>query len=90
MQKHAETEEIIKCVGVLHPTLPLFSWAPDDRQSHLDLMCLLNLFPTGRFGENHSCQVKLDFSEYVKSGLLNKDSRFRKTSQCVQVVQVKG
>ena len=28
-------------------------------------------------------QVKLDFSEYVKSRLLNKDSRFRKTSQYV-------
>ena len=37
-----------------------------DRQSHLDLMCFPNLFPTGRFGENHSRQVKLDFSEYVK------------------------
>ena len=56
----------------------------------------LNLFPTGRFGENHPHQVKLDFSEYVKSRLLNKDSRFRKTSQYVvqyvvaKVVQVKG
>ena len=44
-------------------------------------MCFPNLFPTGKFGENHSRQVKLDFSEYVKSRLLNKDSRFRKTSQ---------
>ena len=57
--------------------------AIDDRQSHLDLMCFPNLFPTGRFGENHPRQVKLDFSEYVKSRLLNKDSRFRKTSQFV-------
>ena len=57
--------------------------AIDDRQSHLDLMCFPNLFPTGRFGENHPRQVKLDFSEYVKSRLLNKDSRFRKTSQYV-------
>ena len=57
--------------------------AIDDRQSHLDLMCFPNLFPTVRFGENHPRQVKLDFSEYVKSRLLNKDSRFRKTSQFV-------
>ena len=57
--------------------------AIDDRQLHLDLMCFPNLFPTGRFGENHPRQVKLDFSEYVKSRLLNKDSRFRKTSQFV-------
>ena len=57
--------------------------AIDDRQSHLDLMCFPNLFPTGRFGENHPRLVKLDFSEYVKSRLLNKDSRFRKTSQFV-------
>ena len=57
--------------------------AIDDRQSHLDLMCFPNLFPTGRFGENHPRQVKLDFSEYVKPRLLNKDSRFRKTSQFV-------
>ena len=57
--------------------------AIDDRQSHLDLMCFPNLFPTGRFGENHPHQQKLDFSEYVKSRLLNTDSRFRKTSQFV-------
>ena len=37
--------------------------AIDDRQSHLDLMCFPNLFPTGRFGENHPREVKLDFSE---------------------------
>ena len=37
--------------------------AIDDRQSHLDLMCFLNLFPTGRFGQNHPRQVKLDFNE---------------------------
>ena len=38
--------------------------AIDDRQSHLDLMCFPNLCPTdGRFGKNHPCQVKLDFSE---------------------------
>ena len=57
--------------------------AIDDRQSHLDLMCFPNLFPSGRFGENHPHQVILDFSEYVKSRLLNKNSRFRKASQFV-------
>ena len=55
----------------------------DDRQSHLDFMCFPNLFPTGRFGENHPRQEKLDFSEYIKSRLLNKDSRFMKNSQYV-------
>jgi len=42
-----------------------------NRLSHLDLMCFSALFPTGEFGQNHPRKVKLTFSEYVKSCLLN-------------------
>ena len=46
-------------------------------------MCFPVLFPTGRFGEFHPRQEKLSHSEYIKSRLLNKDSRFRKDAQYV-------
>ena len=46
-------------------------------------MCFPVLFPTGQFGEHHPRQVKLSHSEYVKSRLLNKDSRYRKDPQYV-------
>ena len=46
-------------------------------------MCFPALFPTGHFGKYHPREVKLSHSEYVKSRLLNKDSRFRKDPQYV-------
>ena len=49
-----------------------------NRQEHLDVMCFPTLFPTGKFGKNHPREVKISHSEYDKSRLLNKDSRFRK------------
>ena len=55
----------------------------DNRQQHLDVMCFPVLFPTGKFGEFHPRQEKLSHSEYIKSRLLNKDSRFRKDAQYV-------
>ena len=55
----------------------------DNRQQHLDVMCFPVLFPTGRFGKYHPRDVKISHSEYVKSRLLNKDSRFRKDPQYV-------
>ena len=55
----------------------------DNRQQHLDVMCFPVLFPTGKFGEFHPQQEKLSHSEYIKSRLLNKDSRFRKDAQYV-------
>ena len=55
----------------------------DNRQQHLDVMCFPVLFPTGRFGEFHPRQEKLSHSKYIKSRLLNKDSRFRKDAQYV-------
>ena len=55
----------------------------DNRQQHLDVMCFPVLFPTGRFGKYHPHDVKISHSEYVKSRLLNKDSRFRKDPQYV-------
>jgi len=45
-------------------------------------MCFPVLFPTGEFGEYHP-RAKLSNSEYIKSRLLNKESRFRKNPQYV-------
>ena len=57
--------------------------ALDNQQKFLDVMCFPHLFPSGRFGEFHTRDVKISSSEYSKSRLLNKDSRFRKDSQYV-------
>ena len=46
----------------------------------IDVMCFPTLFPTGKFEKNHPCEVKISHSEYVKSRLLNKNSRFRNTN----------
>ena len=54
-----------------------------NKQEHLDVMCFPVLFPTGEFGEFHPRKEKLSPSEYIKSRLLNKDSRFRKDPQYV-------
>ena len=55
----------------------------NNRQQHLDVMCFPVLFPNGRFGKFHPRQEKLSHCEYIKSKLLNKDSRFRKDAQYV-------
>ena len=55
----------------------------DNRQQYLDVMCFPVLFPTVKFGEFHPREVKLSHSEYIKSRLLNVDSRFRKDPQYV-------
>ena len=57
----------------------------DNRQAYLDVMCFPNLFPSGHFGELHTREVHITVSssEYAKSRLLNKDSRFRKDAQYV-------
>ena len=47
------------------------------------MMCFPCLFPTGRYGEFHPREMKLTFCEYVKSRLLNKDSRFHKNLEFV-------
>ena len=52
--------------------------ALDNRQKYLDVLCFPDLFPTGHFGECHPREVHITKSEYAKSRLLNKDSRFRK------------
>jgi hypothetical protein len=44
----------------------------------LDVMCFPTLFPTGEYGEGEDRSVRLFPSEFAKSRLLNKDSRFRK------------
>ena len=55
----------------------------DHRQQYLDVMCFPTLYPTGRFGKYHPCEVKISHSEFDKSRLLNKYSRFRKDPQYV-------
>ena len=55
----------------------------DNRQKYLDVMCFPTLFPTGNFGAHHDRSVSISQSEYAKSRLLNKDSRFRKDAQYV-------
>eukprot|EP00731_Ephydatia_muelleri_P010080 Em0005g666a len=55
----------------------------ESRQRHLDVMCFPTLFPSGQFGEFHPREMHLSASEYAKSRLLNKDSRFRKDPQYV-------
>ena len=52
-------------------------------QHHLDLMCFPDLFPTGRCGEHEPRDIFLSFSEYVKSRLYNKDSRYRKKAEYI-------
>uniref|UniRef100_A0A1X7TD74 Helitron helicase-like domain-containing protein n=1 Tax=Amphimedon queenslandica TaxID=400682 RepID=A0A1X7TD74_AMPQE len=66
----------------------------DNRQEHLDLLCLPTLFPTGQYGEHHPRQSypaqTLSFSEYIKSKVLNKDSRFRRNrSYCLHYYGLK-
>ena len=55
----------------------------DNRQKYLDVLCFPSLFPTGRYGEFHPRAVRLTFSEYIKSRLMNSDSRFRKSPEFV-------
>ena len=43
---------------------------------HLDVLCFPTLFPTGKFGESYARSVPITASEYSKSRLLNRDSRF--------------
>ena len=50
----------------------------DNRQRHLDVMCFPVLFPDGNFGKYYDREKQISNSEYIKSRLLNKDSRFRK------------
>ena len=57
--------------------------ALDNRLKYLDVMCFPYLFPSGRYGEFHPREIKLTFCEYVKSRLLNKDSRYRKNPEFV-------
>ena len=57
--------------------------ALSNKLKHLDVLCFPTLFPSGKFGESHSHAVAITASEYAKSRLLNKDSRFRKNDQYV-------
>ena len=55
----------------------------DSRQKYLDVMCFPTLFPDGNFGKYHDRQKQISHSEYIKSRLLNKDTRFRKDPRYV-------
>ena len=56
----------------------------DSRQQHLDVMRFPALFPDGKFGMYYNKrETVISHSEYIKSCLLNKDSRLRKDPQYV-------
>ena len=55
----------------------------DNRQKYLDVLCFPSLFPTGQYGEFHTRTVRLTFSEYIKSRLMNSDSRLCKNAEFV-------
>ena len=59
--------------------------ALDNRLKFLDILCFPVLFPTGKYGEFHPREVKLSFSEYIKSCffLLNQDPHFRKSPEFI-------
>ena len=54
-----------------------------NKLKHLDVLCFPTLFPSGKFGESYDRSVPISLSEFGKSHLLNKDSRFRKNPQYV-------
>ena len=56
-------------------------------QQYIDLLCFPDLYPTGEFGEHHSRELALTSSEFVKSKLQNKDSRYRKKPEYIFFLQ---
>ena len=68
--------EHYKMIKVEEPAL-------DNRLKFLDVLCFPVLFPSGKYGEFHLREVKLTFSEYIKSCLLNQDARFRKSPEFI-------
>jgi len=69
--------------------LKLSEPALDNRLKYLDIMYFPHLFPRGQYGEHHPRQVKLSFSEYIKSQLLNVDNRFRKVQTMYFIISGK-
>ncbi len=61
----------------------------DNRHKFLDIMCIPTLFLDGSCGKHHQQDHKLSHSEYIKSRLLNKDSRFRKEPRYVSLLWLK-
>ena len=61
-----------------------------NQQNYLDVLCFTMLFPTGMYGEFHPCDVKISFSEYLKSRLLNSNGRFRKNAEFVLLHVAEG
>ena len=61
--------------------------ALDNRLTYLDVMCFLALFPSGTYGEFHPRDVKLSFSKYIKSRLLNRDARFQKNPEFIPLAE---
>ena len=53
----------------------------NNQQKYQDVMYSPVLFADDNFGKYHLREVKLSHSKYIKSHLLNKDSRFRKDPQ---------
>ena len=54
-----------------------------NKLKHLDVLCFPTLFLSGKCGESHDRKVPISLSEFGKSHLLNKDSRFQKVCMYV-------
>ena len=57
--------------------------AMSNKLKHLDVLCFPTLIPSGKFGESHDRSVPISLSEFGKSHVLNKESRFHKDPQYV-------
>ena len=67
----------------LYKMLKVEEPALDNRLKFLDVLCFPVLFASGKYGEFHPREVKLSFSEYIKSCLLNQDPHFRKSPEFI-------
>ena len=62
----------------------LSQWSyTDNRLKFLEVLCFPVLFLSGKYDEFHPREVKLTFSEYIKSCLLNHDAHFRKRPEFI-------
>ena len=66
-----------------HYKLSVHEQPLDNRQKYLDVLCFPTLFPIGMYGEFHPRDIKISFSEYIKSRLLNSNGRFHKNAEFV-------
>ena len=67
----------------LYQMLPVQNQPLNFRAKDLDLKCFPQLFPEGKDGQHEFRNTRLRDSDFVKSRLMNKDSRFRSNIQYI-------